>query len=84
MKKQMKNLAFIVMVISLLSFPFLLPMISTSPQSLVTRGMISVTGFLRFLTKGSSYDDIVTDDDDYIAQDLKGVKIAAIVEHLFS
>ena len=47
--------------------------------------MISVTGFLRFLTKGSSYDDIVTDDDDYIAlADLKGVKIAAIVEHLFS
>ena len=85
MKKKMKNSAFIVMVISLLSFLFLLIMISASPQSLVTRGMISVTGFLRFLTKGSSYDDIVTDDDDYIAlADLKGVKIAAIVEHLFS
>ena len=70
MKKKMKNLAFIVMVISLLSF--LLLMISASPQSLVTRGMISVTDFLRFLTKGSSYDDIVTDDDDYIAlADLK-------------
>ena len=65
MKKKMKNSAFIVMVISLLSFLFLLLMISSSPQSLVTRGMISVTGFLRFLTKGSSYDDIVTDDDDY-------------------
>ena len=65
MKKKMKNSAFIVMVISLLSFLFLLLMISASLQSLVTRGMISVTGFLRFLTKGSSYDDIVTDDDDY-------------------
>ena len=64
----MKNSAFIVMVISLLSF--LLLMISASPQSLVTRGMISVTGFLRFLTKGSSYDDIVTDDDDYIAHQI--------------
>ena len=50
-------------------FPPLLPLPPPHdqrlPQSLVTRGMISVTGFLRFLTKGSSYDDIVTDDDDY-------------------
>ena len=87
MKKKMKNSAFIVMVISLLSFPFLLLMISASHNllwpvawSLSLAFCASSQKALHMMTLLRMMMII-----NYIAlADLKGVKIAAIVEHLFS
>ena len=80
MKKKMKNSAFIVMVISLLSFLFL--MISASHNLLWPAAWSLSLAFCASSQKALHMMTLLRMM--MIISDLKGVKIAAIVEHLFS